>query len=384
MLNFFSYTRFLQFCISVFAFLVMMAGGAPFSYAQASAKGSCPSPAFYIENIEVAVDDESGEQARMKATVEAQKKAWQALQDRLLLPDQPVLSDNASIIDGVLDYIRIGQETVLNTRYQGRFDYCFDRMKTRALLKTQGIRHAELISGDMLVLPVWNEGNAPRLWRQPNPWMQVWQDLLPEHNGLVQMKMPQSLSIERAVSVEDLLITDTKAIATAARLEDAERVIIAILTPQLNDQTINIQMTAKLFRADGQFDTDIYALDGASVPVAEILPELSTLAQGMANGIEGAWRQANQISLDEKGLLVVHVPAFSIGEWTQRISILENLPTVDRLEVVQLSSTGGVVRLKLAGSMQALSNALEQHQLKIENSGERGDIALRLAPISSP
>ena len=385
---FFSYTRIQKICISVFA--LGMVFGFNFSLdhgwavKSAHAVDSCPAAAFYIQGVEVAVEDESSERARIKATTEAEQKAWQALQTRLLLPDQAFIADNASVIDTVLDHIRIDQETVLETRYQGRFDYCFDRIKTRALFKGQGLRHAELISGDMLVLPVWNESNAPRLWRQPNPWMQVWGDLLPNHIGLVQMKMPQSLSIERSVRVEDLLVADQKAIATAAQFENAERVILAILTPSLDGETINISMTAKLFRADGRFDSDIYQLDGIAAPVNDISAQLSQLASDMARGIEGAWRKANQINLDDGGVLVLQVPARNITQWTEQLTILESLPPVDQMEVVQLASTGGVVRLKLAGSMEALSNALEQHQLKIENTDKDSNIALKLVSTSTP
>ena len=198
------------------------------------------------------------------------------------------------------------------------------------------------------------------------------------------MKMPQSLSIERSIKVEDLLIADQKAIATAAQFEQAERVILAILTPELDGQSINISMTAKLFRANGRFDSDIYQLDGISAPVDEIAGQLSQLARGMASGIEGAWRKANQINLVDGGVLVIQVPAQNIDQWTSQLAILENLPPVDQVEVVQLSSTGGVVRLKLAGSIEALSNALEQHQLKIENSEDDGNIALNLVSTSTP
>ena len=119
-------------------------------------------------------------------------------------------------------------------------------------------------------------------------------------------------------------------------------------------------------------------------PVDEITDQLSQLARGMASGIEGAWRKANQINLEDGGVLVIHVPAQNIDQWTGQLAILENLLPVDQVEVVQLSSAGGVVRLKLAGSIEALSNALEQHQLKIENSEDDGNIALKLVSTSTP
>jgi len=49
-----------------------------------------------------------------------------------------------------------------------------------------------------------------------------------------------------------------------------------------------------------------------------------------------------------------------------------------------LTSSGGVVRLHLAGSMTALTNALEQHQLKIEDQRERKEVPLTLVSLSSP
>lgn len=374
---FFSYTRISQICISVFIASLI---GLYANHAKAAGE-TCSSPAFLIKNVEIAVDAESGEVARIQATASGRYKAWQRLKKRVLLPAQNSdfdTEETETVIENVLDYTSIVQETVLETRYQAILDYCFDRLKVRQYFAEKGLGHAELISGDMLVLPIWNEDGNAKLWKRPNPWMDAWQRTLETHLGLVEMKLPSSLSTERSIQVDDLLKSDQKTIAKAAELENAERVIIAILTPKLENNKISISMMAKLYRSDGRFDSDIYTLDTLEIEVGGIAPELNQRAFDMAQGIDGVWRIANQINFSDSGVLFVHIPATSIDAWNTQINIVESLPPVEKLEIIQLSSEGGIVKLQLVGTMEALSNALEQYDYKIEDQRDREDVSLVL------
>ena len=371
-----SYTRFLCFCISVFS--------AFYISSVARAEETCANSVFFVKGVEVAVQAESGEAARQQATDQGRDQAWDILKNRLLISNQPVDGDGDEFsIDDFIDYTRIDEETVLANRYQGRFDYCFDRLRVRDYFKAKGLNHAELVSAKMLILPIWNEANSPRLWRQPNPWFKAWKDQLETHDGLVRMMLTKSLLAERSIKVSDLLLENKTAIAQIAMMEKVERVVIAVLTPEKYGAAIRLSMTAKLYRKDGSFMSDIYSITDFDTPVSNIPVAVSALTDDMARGVEGVWRRANQINLDDAGVLMVRIPAASIGEWTKQINVLETLPPIDRLEVVQLTASGGVVRLHLAGSMTALTNALEQHQLKIEDQRERKEVPLTLVATSN-
>ena len=371
-----SYTRFLFFCISVFSAILISPA--------AKAQDTCASSVFFVQGVEVAVQAESGEAARQQATDQGRDQAWAILKNRLLISNQAADGDDPEFtIDDFIDYTRIDEETVLANRYQGRFDYCFDRLRVRDYFKAKGLHHAELLSGKMLILPIWNDANLPRLWRKPNPWFEAWKNRLESHDGLVRMMLTQSLLAERSIKVNDLLQEDRATIAQIAMMEKVERVVIAVLTPEQIGSAFRLSMTAKLYRKDGSFMSDLYEITDFDTPASNIPVAVAALADDMARGVESVWRRANQINLDDAGVLMLRIPAASIAEWSQQIKVLEALPPIDRLEVVQLTSSGGVVRLHLAGSMTALTNALEQHQLKIEDQRERKEVPLTLVSLSS-
>lgn len=390
------YTRICLICISVFASApgaVMLATGAA-----RAADDSCPAAAFYVEGIAVSAEAATSEDARQIATDSGLDQAWATLKARLLLPGQldsasedtasedtasqdTAASPDPAALRDLLDYTRIDQETVLPGRYLGQLDYCFDRVKTREFFAANTLKHAELPSGPMLVLPVLNANNSPQLWRRPNFWAEAWAEVLAGRDGLVDLRLATSLSVERAVEVAPVVNGDRATIAKAARLEQSERVIITILTPTISGDTATLDITASLYDRMGQFESTVYRLDGADMPIDQIVPTLNGLVKEMVNGIETVWRTANVVNTRDSGVLTLNVPATSVQDWSTQISILKGLTPVESLSVVQLSATGGIVRLDMAGSLTSLNYALEPHLLTLEENRDDGAVPLTLVPL---
>ena len=363
----FRYTRICIFCITVFA---------TFSWANLSkaTEDTCPRDAFYVQGIEISGEAATSAEARATASALGLKKAWVILKARLLLPDQADAGGiEADELQDLLDYTRIDQETVLPGRYIGRHDYCFDRLKTRDFFTSKSFRHAELRSGQMLILPVWNVAGAPQLWRRPNPWADAWEAELSSRDGLVNLNLASTLSVERAIDVAPILDGRRATIAKAAKLEQAERVIITVLTPTKDGDELRLNVTASLYDRTGKFESTVYQLEEMSLPIAKLGATLAWLAGDMAKGIENVWRTTNVVNIRDSGMLLLNIPVTSIKEWSERISILESLAPVEDLNVMQLSKDGGVVRLNMAGSITSLNYALERHLLTLEESRIEGN-----------
>ncbi|MCE2518119.1 MAG: hypothetical protein J4F41_09960, partial [Alphaproteobacteria bacterium] len=366
-----------------------------------AADTTCPAKAFYVEGVEVSAEAATSEEARQTATDTGLGEAWAILKARLLLPEQ----DDASLADvsgadipgadipgadipgldipglrDLLDYTRIDQETVLPGRYLGQLDYCFDRVKTREFFTANALKHAELPSGPMLVLPVLNANNTPQLWRRPNFWAEAWEAALDGRDGLVDLRLAASLSVERAVDVAPVMKGDRATIAKAAKLEQTERVIIAILTPTISGDNATLTVAANLYDRNGQFESTVYGLDDLVVPIDQVVPTLDWLVGDMVGGIETVWRTANEVNIRDSGILTLNVPAVSIEDWSRQITILKGLAPVESLSVVQLSATGGIVRLDMAGSLTSLNYALEPHLLTLEENRNNGAVPLTLVP----
>ena len=378
------YTFFGLFCISLL-------GLNPVS---ANTGETCPHQAFHVKEVEVSASANSGSEARTIATAEGLNQAWQQLKSRLLVDElgnenkggnddkKPAANETVTGEEGIgdlLDHVRIVRETVLPKRYIAAFDYCFDRAKTRQYFAEKKVRHAELVSAPMLILPVWNAGGKPRIWRQPNPWVGAWEDILKARNGLVTLRLPESLATERAIAPQAIIDRDRKAIARAARLENAEKVIVTVITPEIADDIMTVTVSASLFTRQGLIESEFYTSDELSFPVNSTGETTAWLATEIENGIERVWRTVNAIVVDEKDEIMVSIPADSIAEWRAHLRALRGLPTIDRVRVMQLSREGGVVQLNLSASMQSLLYALEATGLAIERKvGENGVVALML------
>jgi hypothetical protein len=115
-----------------------------------------------VSGVEVDVHADTGTEAREKAWVEAQRKAWERL-------DGPALSD--SQIEGLVSAIVIERERLGPKRYIATLGVVFDRQRASRYLGAQG---EATRSAPMLLLPVTVSAGTQMIYEQRNPWQRAW------------------------------------------------------------------------------------------------------------------------------------------------------------------------------------------------------------------
>lgn len=374
------YTRISTFCASI---LMMGLLSITAVFAQTNSTGAnsieannntCAAQAFYVENVEVSALADTSEEARVAATEKGLNDAWMRLLGRIVISDQPLpqLTPKALTpedLTALLDYTRIVNETVLPSRYQAVFDYCFDRLRTRDYLASANLRHAELRSGPILILPIWETPQGPYLWRKPNPWAESWVRQLSYHDGLLNLKLPRNLATERAIEAPALVARQASTLATAARLEQTERVLLMVMTLQQQDVQITVNVKADLYDRKGNFESTAYTMQEAALNPAAIESSIDGIAATLLDGIEDVWRNTNVVDVQDSGVVLVTIKARSLKEWRSHLNVLTSLPPVENLSVIRLGSGGGLVRIKLAGSVTSLNYALEGYGLELAEEG---------------
>lgn len=113
-------------------------------------------------DIEVDVSGDTGLEARDKAWIEAQVKAWEKI-------DGPELSE--SQITGLVSAIIVQSERLGPKRYIAKLGVVFDRARASRYLGSEG--RAER-SAPMLLLPVTMSGGTAMVYEQRNPWQRAW------------------------------------------------------------------------------------------------------------------------------------------------------------------------------------------------------------------
>jgi len=115
-----------------------------------------------VSGVEVDVHADTGTDAREKAWVEAQRKAWERL-------DGPELSD--SQIEALVSAIVIERERLGPKRYIATLGVVFDRQRASRYLGAQG---EATRSAPMLLLPVTVSAGTQMIYEQRNPWQRAW------------------------------------------------------------------------------------------------------------------------------------------------------------------------------------------------------------------
>ncbi len=115
-----------------------------------------------VSGVEVDVHADTGTEAREKAWVEAQRKAWERL-------DGPELSD--SQIEGLVSAIVIERERLGPKRYIATLGVVFDRQRASRYLGAQG---EATRSAPMLLLPITVSAGTQMIYEQRNPWQRAW------------------------------------------------------------------------------------------------------------------------------------------------------------------------------------------------------------------
>jgi len=128
--------------------------------------------AYSIGGIDVDVAGPTAQTARMAAFRIAQRKAWPMLWSRLTGGPEaaaPRLTD--SQLDGMVSGIESQGERFSQTRYIARLGVVFDRSRASPYL---GATSGALHSPPMLLLPMLNDGGAPKLYQAKTPWVAAW------------------------------------------------------------------------------------------------------------------------------------------------------------------------------------------------------------------
>ncbi len=354
----------------VMLLLVLLAGAVPARAAM--------DKLFAVDAIAVDETAADATQAKMQAIMKAQRQAFLTLVQRLAgekaakrlanLPDRD--------IGRMLSSLSIADEQTGPTRYIARITIRFSPRKITQLLRRKGIAFITRQSPLVLVVPVWEDADGPKLW-EDNPWLKAWRALASEH-ALVPVTVPVGDEVDRqAISAVQAAQADETALQVLQMRYGAEYVLVAIARP-VDENAIQAAMVGRSPGGKVLFDKTYVAeeggLDAAARQGAARFIEVMTLKwrQKVLKQLarERAQRAAAARAAQQQRLTVI-VPFHSLREWQQLRARISTVPGINGVDVEALSGTHAVVRLGTALSTPALKQALGNAGLLLRNSGGR-------------
>jgi hypothetical protein len=331
----------------------------------------CDDPVFGAASIAIDKVAVTAAEAQKSGVDAAAQTAFYQVLNRVL----PSSADQNEFMathsyDEFIDFVHIIEEKSLEKRYIAQLDFCFDAERMRKAMQNAGVQWAELQSPPILLLPVWKDPDGATAWLKNKSWIVGWHDAVDHYRGLVSLRrLPNNLTNERRFRGADILAGDPIKLAAAARIAEAEQVMVAAAKLDYEGSIRVVDVEARIFDKTGQLITTILSQSDI-IPDKTGVEPLDEIRQRILRRIEGSWRNANLINGNTAGYLLVDVPVTSVKKWSDRLAALRTVAVIKNVTIRTLDSNGGSVLLTLIGSKEALQNALASHDLVLVDQGD--------------
>ena len=351
--------------------LAVLTLGLAISEPALAANNRCNEPIFGVAGVRIDQRAENASKARDVGIRNAAERAFAIVLDRLL----PTAKGQAQFmaahdLDDFSDFTHIVEENNLEQRYIATLDFCFDAARLRQAMIAAGLQWSELQSPPILVVPVWKGPDGARAWYRDNKWLAGWWDAVASYSGLLSLRqLDRNLINERQFRGEDLVDANPVKLAAAARLVEAEQILVVMAALDYDGSKPVITITARLFDKNGQLLTDI--LYGDQMTLTNLDQEgLDEMRRKIIAKMDSSWHMANLIDGAVADYLTVFMPVSSVKDWAKRLTALNQVAVVQSYDILSLDTKGGQVVLRLVGSREALGNALAAHKLElVDNDG---------------
>ena len=363
-LNIFHYTIFVSF-FSIFLFL-----NSTLLYAKADV--------FEVNGVRLDVTSSSASNARKKALIKGESKAFYSLLDRLILSSDkkriPKFTPE-KITNFVRDFEVVSEKTS-TVRYLATLNFRFKADLIRNLLVELNIPFAELKSDPVLVLPVFQKINTKMFWDDPNTWRQAWQKS-DNKNGLVPFVYPLGdLRDMQTIDIQSALAGKTKALSDIGEIYKSQKIAVAyaVLRENLNIASRSLDVFLSVHERGKPVSRHRLTIEG-SEGEAEI-NLLRRAAMQCSDVVNDQWKEKNLLDLSKSNIAAVTIPINGLHHWIQITNRLNKIFLSTKLELVLMSIDEIRLNIHYVGRMNQLISALAQAGLNLIK--EDGDLVLYL------
>lgn len=372
----------------VLTLAVLASGGYP-----ASVPAQTAANVFQVSGIEVDVTAADAVAARREALLEGQAEGLRRLMRRLTPAAEygRLPSIEPATVERYVQNFEIASEQVAATQYRAQLNVRYDPDAVRDLLKDEALGFAETTSMAIVVLPLYQAPDGPRLWPDGNPWWQAWADNL-DPERLLRLVLPLGdLEDMGTVTVEQVEAGDPGALSTLAGRYGTEDVLLVVATPLRGAETTGETSLGAL--GGRESETAITAtgeapalslemrrvglveqanpaetIEGAPGQTLEAL--MAETVVGLQNTLDERWKNANLLRYDQAGIMVVDIPIARLSDWVEINRGLQGLPEVSQVEIATFARDNVRVQIRYIGDEFRLEQAFARIGLALSREGE--------------
>jgi hypothetical protein len=341
----------------------------------------------YTATITVDATSDNTAKARDIARLDGARKALDTVVAKLAGgPDKakPLkLSDN-QVTDLVASF-EVANEKMTAVRYTADYTYHFKPADIAKAMQSAGMTvnstggTANAAPGSpgkqVVVLPIYLDGDTALLWDDPNPWRDAWAQRAPGTGGTSLVVPLGDVSDLAAIDADKARTGDSASLVTIAKKEGADDVLVMIAQHRSGD-TPGLDVTVRRYHT-GQF-VDVH-FDSIDAKPNEADADLfKRAADTIAADLDNGWKNAKGGPGDQQGTLIVSAPISGLDDWLKLRDRLQTIPLVRKIDVKALSRQEATIEIQYLGTMDQLKANLSAAKLDLQG----GDPTWRLARAS--
>jgi hypothetical protein len=338
---------------------------------------------FTVRDVPVDVTANSAVEARDEAIAEAHVKALQILLRRLVPQEEMgyLQMPGQNEVLNLAENFSVVNERTSTVRYLADFTINFNGDAVQDYLRQSGVSFAVNSSKPLLVVPVMDDGGAPRLWID-NPWYDLWL-ARPADEGLVPFFVPlgdlgdmASLDAAAALSLDAVRLRDL------ASRYGIDEVLVTHASLSGDPAAGNASLSIRSHQVFGPGSPSLR--ENFSQQPGESLEDfLARAADSLDAAIQEAWKTGNLLQFDSLRSAQMKVHAPTLNDWLEVRRRLAHVASIDRVNIVSLSRAGSVIDVTYVGDEQQLQQALYQRDLRL-SLDVTGDWLLSLSEAVLP
>ena len=337
----------------------------------ASTKLDCQEKAFYINDVISDAKHQDLTKAKLQAEEKGRLVAFNQLLNRLTLRKQ--IKETYKIdLNKMINFIKINNEANSTNRFVASFDFCFNRDEVVKFFKKENLNFAEVFSLPISIFPIYEGPSGYVFLDEKDLWYDLWKNFLKTNDSLLKFKLSSgNLSLRRSIKGKEIIKSNKDVLKKIIKNDLTKRILVVILEPKLGRYgKYQLKISGKLYNETGEFDQTIFSKsrnykDFKSVTVLNkdlLLKDINELIYVF----EESWKKNNFFEEGSITFIDIYIPIQKMQDWSNSLSLLNNLPYIKKLDIVGLKGDVGKVSLTFQGTNNTFFNILNEKGYKLK------------------
>jgi hypothetical protein len=336
----------------------------------AVAQPQADDPVFTVTNVPVEAAAPDPLQARDKALVDGEKRAFEILVRRLVAePDVGKITPPSDAeLEAMVKGFEFADERTPPGRYTALLSVVFHADRIATLLRNAGVPYVDASAPMVLTIPLQRGRGGVAPLGEKTPWREAWGGVS-RAGGLVPMPLLQADATDaQAIEPEHAFVGDIAALRRVAARYKAGRVLVTVVTGD----------AAGPWAVSGTIH-DLTTGDKIALPARANVPtdKLVEAAVQQRTKLEDDWKAVATLSRDIADALVAVVPIRDLAEWVKMRRRISAVVPIRKVQVQALEEGRAIVLLQYVGTRAQLDRALEYQGLGLVESAGMLSIVTR-------